>query len=138
MRERHPEASQYEELAKQMEFHESKKLEANGQKVALVDVDETICTYEGKRQYDMAIPIQEAIDKVNKLYDEGWYIIYWTARGGSASSKKAGRCYWDFTNEQLKSWGCKFHELSTGSKGNYIKPPNDIVIDDKAVRIEDL
>ena len=138
MRERHPEASQYEELAKQMEFHESKKLEANGQKVALVDVDETICTYEGNRQYDMAIPIQEAIDKVNKLYDEGWYIIYWTARGGSASSKKAGRCYWDFTNKQLKSWGCKFHELSTGSKGNYIKPPNDIVIDDKAVRIEDL
>ncbi|MBC8416949.1 hypothetical protein H8E06_01290 [bacterium] len=121
-----------------MEFHESKKLEANGQKVALVDVDETICTYEGQRQYDKAVPIQEAIDKVNKLYDEGWYIIYWTARGGSVSSKKAGRCYWDFTSEQLKGWGCKFHELSTGSKGNYIKPPNDIVIDDKAVRIEDL
>ena len=41
-------------------------------------------------------------------------------------------------NKQLKDWGCKFHELSTGSKGNYIKPPNDIVIDDKAVPIEHL
>ena len=134
----HPEAAQYGEFAEQMEFHESKKLQADGQKVALVDVDETVCTYPDKRQYDLAVPIQEAIDKINKLYDEGWYIIYWTARGGSASSKKAGRCYWDFTNKQLKGWGCKFHELSTGSKGNYIKPPNDLVIDDKAVHIEAL
>jgi hypothetical protein len=134
----HPEAAQYEGLAKDMKFHESKKLQADGQKVALVDVDETICTYPGKRQYDLAVPVQEAIDKINKLYDEGWYIIYWTARGGSAVSKQNGKCYWDFTNSQLKSWGCKFHELSTGSKGNYIKPPNDLVIDDKAVHIEDL
>ena len=86
----------------------------------------------------MAVPIQEAIDKINKLYDEGWYIIYWTARGGSESSKKAGRCYWDFTNEQLKGWGCKFHELSTGSKGNYIKPPNDLIIDDKAKTMDEI
>ena len=119
-------------------FHESKQFEADNQKVALVDVDETICTYPGARKYDMAEPVQTAIDKINKLYDEGWYIIYWTARGGSESSKKAGRCYWDFTHKQLESWGCKFHELSTGSKGNYIKPPNDLVIDDKAKRIEEL
>ena len=45
----HPEAAQYGEFAKEMKFHESKKLEADGQKVALVDVDETVCTYEGKR-----------------------------------------------------------------------------------------
>jgi len=121
-----------------MDFHQSKKLQADGQKVALVDVDETVCTYGEKRQYDLAIPKQEAIDKINKLYDAGWYIIYWTARGGSQSSKDAGRCYWDFTYKQLKGWGCKFNELSTGSKGNYIKPPNDIVIDDKAVHIEDI
>jgi histidinol phosphatase-like enzyme len=121
-----------------MEFHQSKKLQADGQKVALVDVDETICTYPGKRQYDMAVPVQGAIDKVNKLYDDGWYIIYWTARGGSQSSKAAGRCYWSFTHKQLTDWGCKFHELSTGSKGNYIKPPNDLIIDDKAKPIEEI
>ena len=121
-----------------MEFHESKKLEADGIKVALVDIDETICTYNGKRQYDRAVPIQENIDKINKLYDKGWRIIYWTARGGSNRSKQKGLCYYDFTVQQLKSWGCKFHELSTGTKGNYIKPPFDIVIDDKAITIEDL
>ena len=120
------------------EFHESKQWEANDQKVALVDVDETICTYGEKRKYDCAVPIGKNIDKINKLYDEGWYIIYWTARGGSENSKKAGRCYYDYTWKQLESWGCKFHELSTGSKGNYIKPPNDLIIDDKAKRIEEL
>tara|TARA_Y100000310_G_C20549012_1_gene747088 strand:+ start:556 stop:927 length:372 start_codon:yes stop_codon:yes gene_type:complete len=120
------------------DFHESKQFEADDQKVALVDVDETICTYPTARKYDLAEPVQEAINKVNKLYDEGWYIIYWTARGGSEKSKKAGRCYWDFTHKQLTDWGCKFHELSTGSKGNYIKPPNDLIIDDKSKRIEEL
>ena len=119
-------------------FHESKQWEANDQKVALVDVDETICAYGEKRKYDCAVPIGKNIDKINKLYDEGWYIIYWTARGGSENSKKAGRCYYDYTWKQLESWGCKFHELSTGSKGNYIKPPNDLIIDDKANRIEEL
>ena len=120
------------------DFHESKQWEANNQKVALVDVDETICAYGEKRKYDCAVPIGKNIDKINKLYDEGWYIIYWTARGGSESSKKAGRCYYDYTWKQLESWGCKFHELSTGSKGNYQKPPNDLIIDDKAKRIEEI
>lgn len=123
---------------KDMEFHESKKLESNNEKCALVDVDETVCFYSGKRQYDLAEPNKENIAKINKLYDEGWRIIYWTARGGSDKSKADGKCYYDYTWNQLESWGCKFHELSTGSKGKNIKPPNDLVIDDKAKRIEEL
>ena len=121
-----------------MEFHQSKKFESDGQKVALVDIDETVCCYGEKRQYDLAIPINKNIQKINDLYDKGWKIIYWTARGGSESSKAAGRCYYDFTWNQLESWGCKFHELSTGSKGDYVKPACDIVIDDKAKTIEEL
>tara|TARA_Y100000401_G_C8207139_1_gene166564 strand:+ start:232 stop:621 length:390 start_codon:yes stop_codon:yes gene_type:complete len=121
-----------------MEFHQSKKFKSDGQKVALVDIDETVCCYGEKRQYDLAIPINKNIQKINDLYDKGWKIIYWTARGGSESSKAAGRCYYDFTWNQLESWGCKFHELSTGSKGDYVKPACDIVIDDKAKTIEEL
>ena len=75
---------------KEGDFHESKQFEADDKKVALVDVDETICTYGEKRRYDLAIPLKENIAKINKLYDEGWYIIYWTARGGSEKSKAAG------------------------------------------------
>ncbi len=122
-----------------MEFHESDKLAQEGeQKTALVDIDETICFYSKKRQYDLAEPNHENIKKINELYRAGWKIIYWTARGGSERSKKAGRCYYEFTWKQLESWGCKFHELSTGTKGNYIKPPYDVVIDDKAKRIEEI
>ena len=138
MKEQHPEAAQYKQLAREMKFHESKQFEADDQKVVLVDIDETVCFYPNKRQYDLAEPSDENIAKINKLYDEGWYVIYWTARGGSEKSKKAGRCYYDYTWKQLESWGCKFHDLSTGSKGKYIKPACDLVIDDKSKRIEEI
>ena len=135
----HPEAAIYSELAKDQTFHESDRFSPEGdQKVALVDIDETICFFPNERRYNQAEPCQENIDKINKLYNEGWRIIYWTARGGSEKSKKLGKCYYDFTWKQLKSWGCKFHDLSTGSKGDFIKPPYDLVIDDKAKRIEEL
>ena len=78
----HPEATQYGQ------FHESKQFAADDQQVVLVDIDETICFYPGKRQYDLAEPDHTNIAKINKLYDEGWKVIYWTARGGSDKSKK--------------------------------------------------
>ena len=135
------EAADYESLANSEGFHVSEKLanEEKGQKkTVLVDIDETICFYPKERKYNLAEPNQENINKINKLYEEGWEVIYWTARGGSERSKATGKCYYDFTWKQLESWGCKFHDLSTGSKGKYIKPPNNLVIDDKAKRIEEL
>lgn len=119
-----------------MDFHTADRFGKT--KIILVDIDETIAYYEDERSYDKALPIQQNVDLVNQLYDEGCYIIMWTARGGSEASKKAGRCYYDFTERQLKEWGVKFHELSTGSKGNYIKPAADLVLDDKAMTIEQL
>ena len=134
----HPEASMYKQLAEDMEFHESKIFSADDRRVVLVDIDETICFYSGKRRYDLAEPNEKNIAKINKLYDEGWYVVYWTARGGSQKSISLGLCYYEFTWKQLESWGCKFHDLSTGSKGKYLKPACDMVIDDKAKRIEEL
>ena len=134
----HPEASMYKQLAEDMEFPESKIFSADDRRVVLVDIDETICFYSGKRRYDLAEPNEKNIAKINKLYDEGWYVVYWTARGGSQKSISLGLCYYEFTWKQLESWGCKFHDLSTGSKGKYIKPACDMVIDDKAKRIEEL
>ncbi len=134
----HPEAAQYEQYAKDMDFHESKKMSPDDRRVVLVDVDETICFYPDKRQYNLAVPDKENIAKINKLYEEGWHVVYWTARGGSKKSRSLGKCYYEFTWKQLESWGCKFHDLSTGSKGKYIKPPNDMIIDDKAKRIEEI
>ena len=114
------------------EFKESSKNSA-GVGVAFVDIDETICFYPSKRRYDLAEPNMENIGKINKLFDSGWTIIYWTARGGAA-----GVDYYDFTWKQLESWGCKFHDLSTGTGGKSPKPLYDLVIDDKSKRIEEL
>jgi len=133
------ERSGYEEYAGEQDFHESNRLAPEGEKkVVLVDIDETICFYPNKRQYNLAEPSHENIAKINKLYDDGWEVIYWTARGGSEKSKKAGACYYEFTWKQLESWGCKFHDLSTGTKGKCVKPIYDLVIDDKSKRIEEV
>ena len=51
----HPEANQYEEYAKNLQFHESKKLSSDDRRVVLVDIDETICFYPDKRQYNLAV-----------------------------------------------------------------------------------
>lgn len=107
----------------------------NTDKRALVDIDETICFYESKRIYELAIPNSVNIAKINKLYDEGWEITYWTARGGHSNID-----YYDLTEKQLKEWGCKYDDIITGFSrdGNITKPSFDLVIDDKAKRIEEL
>ena len=97
-----------------------------------MDIDETICFYPKKRRYDLAVPNFDNIAKINKLYDEGWEITYWTARGSVS-----GTDYRRFTLDQLDDWGCKFHELITGT-GPGSKPHFDMIIDDKAKRIEEL
>ena len=90
--------------------------------IIFVDIDETICRYEGERNYKNAIPILENIDKINKLYDMGHNINYWTARGSCS-----GIDHTVLTNNQLCEWGVKFHKLFLG------KPHYDIFIDDKAI-----
>lgn len=93
-----------------------------------VDIDETICEYVNERYYPHAIPIQKNIDKINKLYDEGHYIKYWTARGSVTEIDWFG-----ITHKQLKKWKCKYHELSVGEKPHY-----DLLICDKTKRIEEI
>lgn len=93
-----------------------------------VDIDETICFYDGERNYPDAIPNYENIKKINNLYDEGHKITYWTARGSVTKIN-----WLETTADQLDEWGCLYHELSVGSK-----PPYDLLICDKTKRIEEL
>jgi len=90
-----------------------------------VDIDNTICSTEGN-DYENAVPIQENIDKINKLFRDN-IIVYWTARGNTS-----GKDWHSFTLKQLHSWGCKFNSLSMN------KPSFDIIIDDRALKIEEL
>ena len=97
-----------------------------------VDIDETICYYKeesqdqfGARNYDKAIPIKENIEKINKLYDEGHTVVYWTARG-----TMTGLDWYEVTGRQLKEWGAKHHDYKVG------KPAYDVFICDKAINSE--
>lgn len=96
--------------------------------IIFVDIDETICFYEGERYYPNAIPNYENIAKINKLYDEGHNITYWTARGSVTKTD-----WMSITHKQLIEWGCKFHKLSVG-----LKPAYDLLICDKTKRIEEI
>ena len=92
------------------------------------DIDGTICqnTYG---EYKKCVPYVDRIKKINQLFEEGNYIIYFTARGmGSCNgnAKLAIQKYYNYTWEQLKSWDCKFHQLYLG------KPNADLYIDDRA------
>ena len=117
----------------QQKFHVSDRFSSGDkQKVAFVDIDETICFYSGERRYDLSEQNYENIAKINSLYEEGWKVIYWTARGAVS-----GRDYSSHTENQLKEWGCKFHDLVTGTS-EHPKPHFDLIIDDKAKRIEEL
>ena len=94
-----------------------------------VDIDETICHYPNiERNYNNAVPIKENIVKINKLYNEGNTITFWTARGSVTKID-----WYDITKKQLKEWNCKYHYLSVGEK-----PPYDLLICDKTKRIEEI
>ena len=96
--------------------------------IYMVDIDQTICTtpcIDGVNVYEHSTPILCRIAKINKLYDEGHTIIYWTGRGtGSGIDQTL------FTKHQLYSWGCKYHEV------RLYKPSYDVWIDDKAFNSE--
>jgi hypothetical protein len=92
-----------------------------------VDIDNTICHTQGS-DYENSIPIPEHIDKINKLFDEGHEIVYWTARG-----QQSKHDYKMLTINQLHSWGCKYSSLVMNHKPSY-----DLLICDKSKRIEEI
>ena len=97
--------------------------------VIYVDIDETICSHDestdGPRDYSKASPLHERINKINKLYEDGHTIVYWTARG-----TVTGLDWRSLTESQLSSWGVKYHDLKLG------KPYYDLFIDDKNINSE--
>jgi len=94
--------------------------------IIYIDIDDTICTLQEPMNYQSALPIPLAIQKVNELYDSGHTIIFWTARG-----TLSGINWRLITENQLKEWGIKYHELKFG------KPAYDIFIDDKNINSKD-
>ena len=90
-----------------------------------IDIDGTICRKNKNAPYEDCQPILERIEKVNKLYDDGNRITYWTARGS-----RTGKDFQSLTKQQLANWNCKYHEIIFG------KPPYDLYIDDKSHNVD--
>ncbi len=89
----------------------------------MVDIDGTICTQvRPKPDYPNHKPHKERIEMMNKLYDDGHEIHYWTARGSGS-----GKDWREFTKNQLKEWGVKATSINCG------KPMYDVWVDDKAI-----
>ena len=101
-------------------------MERGQSKIIYVDIDGTICTTVS--DYNLAQPIVEHVDKINKLFDDGHRIVYYTARG-----QKSKKDWSELTMKQLMEWGCKFHELKMNHKPHY-----DLLICDKSKRIEEI
>lgn len=106
------------------------------QKTIAFDLDDVLCYrpsgYEnlGPDKYDYCEPYNDNIDIVNSLYDDGYKIVIYTARGMSQYNGNIIEVYsklYDKTNQQLNSWGLKYHQLIMG-KIHY-----DVLIDNKAI-----
>lgn len=95
-------------------------------KTFYVDVDDTICARYGT-DYSLATPYPKAIAFINRLYENGHIIVYYTARGSGS-----GKDWRQVTEQQFKDWGVLYHRLEFG------KPLFDYIIDDKAINIRDL
>ena len=105
-------------------------------KIIYVDIDGTICDtplntdqmfdIDKSTQSEQAIPHYSRIDIINKLYDEGHNITYWTARGSVSKID-----FTELTRNQLEEWGCKYHHLVVGTKPHF-----DMYICDKSYNSE--
>jgi len=93
--------------------------------IIYVDIDNTIFDTQGM-DYEGSKPILNRIEKMNKLYDDGHTIVYWTARGSGS-----GKDWSEVTKEQFKRYSVKYHTLK------FEKPIYDIFIDDKNINSEE-
>ena len=95
------------------------------------DLDGTICDIKENDDYDKSFAYLERIRVVNRLYDEGNYIVFHTARGMGRNNNDAAKAiqqFYSLTKQQLDSWGVKYHQLILG------KPSGDLYIDDKGIK----
>lgn len=85
----------------------------------IVDLDGTICTEEKTFSRSLAKPLDDAVNSINALYDQGHTIIIYSARTWME---------YEMTTAWLRQHNIKYHQLIMG------KPIGDVWIDDRAIR----
>lgn len=71
----------------------------------LIESDITNCDHCKRVSYSGALPIDEWVDRLNELYDDGCHITLWTGRGWDCE---------EITRQQLEEFGIKYHNLVMG------------------------
>ena len=98
----------------------------------VIDLDDTICFTEN-RDFKNSNPYKEVVNKINELYDKGWKIIIFTARGAKSCATLLDReiKYRGITEAWLNRNNVKYTELVFG------KMNADYYVDDKNMSIEE-
>jgi len=101
-------------------------------KRVVFDFDDTIA-YTLNRDWEGATPNIELIERINKLYSDGWQIEIYTARGNISCKTRAEAAvkYGDQIRDWLTKHQVHYHTLS------FEKPLADYYVDDKAITPED-
>jgi len=106
------------------------------QKTIAFDLDDVLCERDSKFEslgalkYHHCVPKMEYINMANSLYEAGYKIIVYTARGMThfaGDVKAIEENLRSITEQQLNDWGVRYHELVFGKK-HY-----ELLIDDKAL-----
>lgn len=95
-------------------------------KIFCFDIDGVVATLVPGNDYRKARPILKNIRIVNRLFDKGHRIIFYSARGSAT-----GILWRAFTKRQLKKFGVRYHELHLG------KPAADFYVDDKMTTLNE-
>lgn len=108
----------------------------NYEKLIIVDFDDTLCLHpkHDKTKIDDGQPNIPLINKLNELYDLGYMVHIYTARGhySAANRPDADKKYRKIITDWLHKYNVKHDRL------DFNKPLGIIYIDDKAVRPNEL
>ena len=107
----------------------------------IIDIDGTICQQIEVPNWGTGEVYYDRIARINQLFMDGNEIVYYTARGMGPTTNPDSlytgtfidenvKQWYDYTEKQLKTWGCLYTSLHLG------KYSGDIYIDDKGVNSE--
>lgn len=104
----------------------------NYHKRIVLDFDDTL-SFSQNRDWINAVPNLKLIEKTNKLYEAGWIIDIYTARGSISCNDRqsADKLYRPSIEEWLLKHKVKYHSIS------FDKPLAAYYIDDKGITPED-
>lgn len=88
------------------------------------DLDGTLCHTDGG-DYEHAEPMMDRIAVVNRLHQDGHFIIIHTARGDLSTLEQSKKIM-ELTRAQLEEWGVHYDQLR-------MKVFADVYVDDRAV-----